>query len=876
MPDAARQQQIQNLLLSLATALIDPDMARLDAILQEALADMAQLVRADRAYLLSYDFNHQTGTNTHEWCAPGIEPHIHRFQVAPLGDYAEWVTLNQRGQSVCVDDVAAMAPGGLKDLLQGMHLKSVLALPLLDGTNCLGCVGFDATRKAAPYLQEHIQLLTLFARLLVNVRRKQRSDHTLQSQRDTLQLILDHAPIGIWLQNHQGKVAFVNRAFCQSIGVSEDRFKAVSHYTELLPAGFRDQCSNSDALAVASEGTSETHEQLPFVDGRLHDLRVIKAVKRDAQNRVEFLVGLSVDVTDDLAKQRALRESEERLRLALAAARQAWFDVEVATGLVTLSPEYHELIGHDLTVQASDMTTWKAHVHPDDRELAMAVFQQIVKEGGPLSVDYRRKTANGGWKWLRSVGKVSERDALGKPLRVVGIHTDIQLLKAHEIQLEHMAHFDALTGLPNRALLADRLQQAMAQALRHGRRLAVVYLDLDGFKSINDAHGHDTGDQLLKAVSLRLCAALREGDTMARLGGDEFVAVLLDVQDVGACRPILERLLAAARQPLTLGELPVAISASLGMTFYPQADEVNGDQLLRQADQAMYQAKVLGKNRFAVFDAVQAREAQGRQQTLDRLRQALTDHEFVLHFQPQVNMRTGKVVGAEALIRWQHPTLGLLAPGKFLPDLSGHPLAIEMGNWVLNAALNTQREWRAAGLALPVSVNVDAQQLQDPDFVPTLKALLRQHPELNPGDLELEVVESSALEDVTQASQTMTDCAELGVGFALDDFGTGYASLTYLRRLPAGLLKIDQSFVRDMLDDPDDMALMAGVIGLANAFRRRVIAEGVETAQQAQALLTMGCDWGQGYGIARPMPGALLPAWAAQWKPPPEWKTNPP
>lgn len=872
MPGPKRQQQIQDLLLSLATAFIDPDLAQLDAALQQALADMAELVSADRAYLLSYDIGAQTATNTHEWCAPGVAPHIQRFQNVALADYADWMAPHLRGEAICVDDVSALPPSGLKQLLQGLQLKSTLALPLMDGTACLGCVGFDAARAAVPYLREHIQLLTLFARLLVNVRRKQRVAQTLQAQRDTLQLILDHAPIGIWLQNGQGKVAFANRAFCQAIGVPEDQFKAVDHYAQLIPPDFRAQCLASDGKALASPGTSETHQQLPFADGSVHDLRVIKAVKRDAQGHPECLVGLSVDITNDLAKQRALAASEERLRMALAAAKQAWFEVEVATGHVTLSPEYPELIGHDLSAQAFHMAHWHAQVHPDDREQAWDIFQRVVREGGPLSVDYRRQTTSGGWKWLRSVGKVSERDAQGKPRRVVGILTDIQQLKAHEIQLEQMAHFDMLTGLPNRVLLADRLHQAMAQAQRRDRTLAVLYLDLDGFKRVNDTHGHDTGDQLLKALSLHLGAALREGDTMARLGGDEFVAVLQDVPDLAACRPILERLLAAARQPLALGDTSVTISASLGMTFFPQSEDVDGDQLLRQADQAMYQAKLLGKNRFAVFDTAQALEVQGRQQTLNRLREALARGEFVLHFQPQVNMRTGEVVGAEALIRWQHPSKGLLGPAAFLPALAGHALAIEVGTWVLDTALRTLRDWRAAGLALPVSVNVDAQQLQHPDFVPHLQALLQNHPGVRPGDLELEVVESSALDDVEQASQTMARCAALGVGFALDDFGTGYASLTYLRRLPARLLKIDQSFVCDMLEDPDDLALMKGMVGLANAFRRQVIAEGVETAEQAVVLLAMGCDWGQGFGIARPMPGADLPAWVAHWRPPAAWQ----
>jgi diguanylate cyclase (GGDEF)-like protein/PAS domain S-box-containing protein len=860
-------QQIQDLLLSLATHFIDPDNEQLDQTIDQALADLGQLVGADRAYLINYDWAQQTGTNTHEWCAPGVEPHKQLFQGVPLTDYSDWVSVHAKGDIICVEDVAAMPTGGLKHLLSGMKLTSTLALPLMDSGTCLGCVGFDGSHGSAPYRPDHIKLLGLFGRLLVDVRRKQQADLDLQSQRDTLQLILDHAPIGIWLQNGQGKVSFANQAFCNATGVSEEAYKSVDHYAELIPPDFRAQCLASDQKALASPTITETVQQLPFVDGRVHDLQVIKAVKRDAAGRPEYLVGLSVDITETLAKQRALCQSEERLRMALEATKQAWFEVDVRTGQVTLSPEYAQLIGHDLLApQTSDMAHWQSQVHPDDVAHAMGVFQRVVREGGPLSADYRRATATGGWKWLRSVGKVAERDADGQPLRVVGIHTDIQQLKTSELQLHRMAHFDALTALPNRALLADRLQQGMAQTRRQGQRLAVLYIDLDGFKGVNDAHGHEAGDRYLQLLADRLSASLREGDTMARLGGDEFVAVLLNVPDIHACAPVLSRLLTVAQQSPGESGPPLAVSASIGLTFYPQAGPVDGDQLLRQADQAMYQAKLGGKNRFAVFDSAQAQETQQKHQTLERLQAALDSGELVLHFQPQVNMRSSTVVGAEALIRWQHPERGLLFPGDFLRALSGSPLAIQVGEWVMASALKTQLHWRSAGLDVPVSVNVDAQQLQHPQFVQTLGGLLAKHTAIRPGDLHLEIVESSELHNVEQASRTMAECAALGVRFALDDFGTGYASLTYLRRLPAKLIKIDQSFVRDMLTDPEDMALMRGAIGLASVFNRQVIAEGVETADQASALMDMGCDWGQGYGIARPMPGADLPAWASMWR----------
>jgi len=452
------------------------------------------------------------------------------------------------------------------------------------------------------------------------------------------------------------------------------------------------------------------------------------------------------------------------------------------------------------------------------------------------------------------------------------ISHDVTARREAEAHVAKLAYFDPLTHLPNRRLLADRLQQAMVQAHRRQRQLAVAYLDLDGFKTINDQHGHHTGDQILIVLAQRMKDALRESDTLARLGGDEFVAVLNDLENTDASVPLLNRLLAAAAQPVQMGELKLQVSASLGVTFYPQVQDIEADQLLRQADQAMYQAKVAGKNRYQRFDAVQDNTLRHHHETLKRIELALAQGEFVLYYQPKVNMRSGKVIGAEALIRWQHPQRGLLAPAEFLPAIEDHSLAVVVGEWVINTALNQIGQWQAAGLALAVSVNIGARQLQQGDFVERLQDLLAAHPQVPASSLELEILETSALEDVTQVSQVIEACAALGIRFALDDFGTGYSSLTYLKRLRVAVLKIDQSFVRDMLDDPDDLAILQGIIGLAEAFNREVIAEGVETVAHGTALLRLGCELAQGYGIARPMPADQIPAWVGHWRPDAAWR----
>ena len=461
-------------------------------------------------------------------------------------------------------------------------------------------------------------------------------------------------------------------------------------------------------------------------------------------------------------------------------------------------------------------------------------------------------------------------DNQGKTRHYVALFSDISTLKEQQHRLEHLAHYDALTGLPNRVLLAEHLQHAMYQSHRDKRRLVVAYLDLDGFKEINDTHGHDIGDRLLMNVAQNMKESLRESDIIARLGGDEFVAVLSSLGDAETATPLLKRLLAAASQPIRVGPHRLQVSASIGITLFPQSEDVGPDQLLRQADQAMYQAKLEGRNRLHFFDPEQDRNIRGHHESLEHISRAMERQEFVLHYQPKVNMRSGELRGVEALIRWNHEE-GLLTPDHFLPVVENHRLGIRLGEGVIDTALCQLERWQAEGLHTSVSVNLSALQLQQHDFTRRLTELLARHPEVSPETLILEVLETSALEDIAHVSQVIRECTEMGVQFALDDFGTGYSSLTYLKRLPAAELKIDRSFVRDMLHDADDLAILEGVVGMATAFRRRVVAEGVESTEHGELLLQIGCELGQGYGIARPMPAEKLIPWMESWQPDPRW-----
>ncbi|MEW6512609.1 MAG: EAL domain-containing protein [Pseudomonadota bacterium] len=439
-------------------------------------------------------------------------------------------------------------------------------------------------------------------------------------------------------------------------------------------------------------------------------------------------------------------------------------------------------------------------------------------------------------------------------------------------ELDRIAHYDPLTGIPNRRQLADNMSQAIARARRQGRSLAVCYLDLDGFKPINDQYGHAAGDAILVEIANRLKQVLRVEDTLARLGGDEFVLILADLNQKDEIVTVLERVLTAVNSEVHLGnQVTVRISASIGVTLFPD-DAADPDTLLRHADQAMYLAKESGKNRYQLFDPEHDRQVQSHRDEVLRLTEALERGEFRLHYQPKVDLVSGHVFGAEALIRWQHPERGLLPPGEFLHHLNGTELELAVGEWVIETVLEQIERWRALGLELTVSANVSADHLLKSDFAERLGLMLERHPQSPPGRLELEILETAALADVEQAVNTLNRCRQLGIGFALDDFGTGYSSLAYFRSLPVEMLKIDQSFVRHMLEDPDDLGLVEGVIRLARAFNREVIAEGVETLEHGALLLHLGCRFAQGYGIARPMPAEQLADWATRWQHEAAWQ----
>ena len=726
----------------------------------------------------------------------------------------------------------------------------------------------DFARKYAVWLGGLATLLATLGCLGVWMVLQNRRLHEAQARLD---LATQGTGLGIWDMDNHNRVSYFSPRTYEMLGYEPGEFPGTfDAWTKI--------CHPEDMPGVlATIKEADARHAIDYLltmrmrakDGRWRWIESRSQVQRDSAGRALRRIGTHLDVTERKQAEQSLQRSANvftfaREGILITDADGTIEEVNEAFTRITGYPR-GEVIGKNPRILKSGRQSPEFY----------AGMWRALREVGHWSGEVWNRKRNGDiYAEMLTVSAVHDAD--GRVRNYVSLFSDITPIKENQQLLEHIAHYDTLTSLPNRVLLADRLQHAMAQSQRRGLSLAVVFLDLDGFKTVNDTHGHDVGDDLLIALAERMKTALREGDTLARIGGDEFIAVLVDLEQPQDCEPVLDRILQATSSSVTLtlptGNLVLQVSASLGITLYPQ-DGADADQLMRHADQAMYQAKQAGKNRYRMFDVELDAAVQNHHEAMIGIRRGLAQREFVLYYQPKVNMRTGTVVGAEALIRWQHPEKGLLAPGQFLPGVEHDAVGLALGEWVIETALRQMSLWHGMGLHIPVSVNVGAYQLQHAGFAHRLGELLAAQPAVKASDLELEVLETSAMQDMARVADAMRDCQGMGVKFALDDFGTGYSSLTYLRRLHAETLKIDQSFVRDMLIDTEDLEIVSGVIGLARSFGRTVIAEGVETLAHGQRLMELGCDLAQGYGIARPMSAEQFPAWMTRWQTQPIWVT---
>jgi diguanylate cyclase (GGDEF)-like protein/PAS domain S-box-containing protein len=684
---------------------------------------------------------------------------------------------------------------------------------------------------------------------------------------DLAQLALQQAHFAVFLLDPNGRLVYANPYFCRLLGRSESEL----HQQRVL-----DLTHPDDRV-----GGRERMDRL--LSGQLPRMRVDKRYLRPDGSvvwarltiqRVEVagLVHLLVvahEVGEDGATREALRRSEASLRLALAGGGAGLWDWNLHTDIV----EYSDAFARLLQYRGDDFHRdflFRDRLHPDDREAALAAVANAIDHGAPFDCHYRLLCFDGRYRWFQGRGMSHVGDD-GQRERFSGILIDLDerlqteaKLRSSEAELAFLAHHDTLTHLPNRLLWVQRLEQALHEAQRDNTRLAVLLLDLDHFKDVNDSYGHAVGDELLCHMAQRLENRLRQGDTLARLGGDEFVLLMRSLQHPEDAARLAQNLIETLAEPWRSEHgFEMTLGVSVGIALYPEHGQ-DANVLLQGADAALYRAKGDGRGVFRYFADDMTRAARERLQLESSLRRALACQHFELHYQPQVDLASGRVVGAEALLRWNDPVLGGVTPDRFIPVAEACGLMVELGAWVLGQACAAWARWQAAGWGhLQVAVNVSPRQFQQGDLVACVTDCLLRHG-MPAHALELEITEGVLMERGDEALRILHRLHDLGVSVAVDDFGTGYSSLAYLKRFPVDVLKIDRGFIMDIPGDKDDVEITAAIIAMGQSLGLQLVAEGVEDELQWAFLREHGCHRFQGYYRSKPLPEVQFMAFLRQ------------
>ena len=675
----------------------------------------------------------------------------------------------------------------------------------------------------------------------------------------------DRAAIGMAVCDLEGRYLRVNRALCSFVARGEDELIGASYELGLHP---EDAQAREGALGRLREGSLaryEAEQRYLRPDGELRWGHVTCSPVCTASGRPAFLFTQVADVTSRRKAEQSLRDSDATLGVLLESTPDTILVVDAAGGIVSVNAAAQgvcgyapgELVGKPVETLLPQRL---ARVHQAHRAGFLS-DPRTRSMGRGLSLTARRKD---GSEFPVEVGLGSSRRE--GALLFTCVVTDITERRRAEEKIAHQATHDALTGLPNRAMFLDRVSTALARARRGGTRPAVLFLDLDRFKVVNDSLGHGVGDEALTIVAERLRALVREVDTVARFGGDEFAMLCEDLHELGEVEAIAERILAALAVPLVVRGRELVVTASVGIAFPDRVDitklNVDGESLLRDADAAMYQAKDVGRARAAVFDEAMRARALQRLETEHALRHAVERRQLRLHYQPLLDLRDGRITGVEALLRWEHPERGMVPPGEFIELAEETGLIGSIGAWVLREACRQAAAWRAGGVVpedFAVSVNVSPHQLVDTSLVHQVSDVLHETG-LPAGRLHLELTEGALMRDPETSARILRALRGLGVHVSIDDFGTGYSSLSYLRRFPVDVIKVDRAFVHGLAEEGDDYAIVSAIIGMAHALGLRALAEGVEDARQLEILRRLDCDAAQGFYFGRPapsLPGSL-------------------
>ncbi len=694
--------------------------------------------------------------------------------------------------------------------------------------------------------------------MVQDITQRKQTEAALRASEENFRLITAQVPGVVFrlslLNDGTRKYSFVSDGVRELYGVEPQAVLADSHVLQALRHPDDTQVIEADLNEAAKTGGPMLIQfRIKLADGTVKWVQIASnLLSQDETGSVRS--GVMTDITARKWAEEQLRETEARWKLALESTGDGVWDWNIQDNVEYYSNSYKEMYGYgaDQAWQVAD--NYSDQTHPDDADKIHRAHQAHFSGLTPTyTSEHRVRCKDGSWKWILSRGMVISRDPQGKPLRMIGTHTDISARKETEAKIWHQANFDSLTGLPNRRMLRHRLEQEMERCTEVGEKMAVLFIDLDHFKEVNDTLGHDKGDILLIEAARRILERVRQEDTVARMGGDEFTVLLGNATDNARTARIVEGILGAMATVFQLQDDQVFVSASIGVTNFPE-DATEVESLLKNADQALYVAKGAGRNRFSFFTPNLKEAALTRARLAHDLRDGLPGQQFFLVYQPIVNLMTGSVHKAEALIRWRHPTGGLIPPATFIPIAEASGLIIDIGDWAFREVASQIKRWRTLfGERFQVSVNKSPAQFHhdggsNQAWLSHLEALGL------PGDsMVVEITEGLLLEASASVNRQLLEMRDAGMQVSLDDFGTGYSSMSYLQKFSIDYIKIDQSFVRNLMPASTELALCKAMIVMAHELGMKVIAEGIETAEQRELLIGAGCDFGQGYLFARPM-----------------------
>ena len=841
----------EKLVSSISTRFMNIADEGLDAAIKEALGQLATFIGADSGHVLLMSEDNLSARMTHEWDAPGIPTRGDQYGDLPAAAFPYWIdTVQNRLDNfnlASLDDLPAEAVNERR-IFTRMGIRSVLFVPMVVNKKMIGSVGLSLFTREMRFTDETIALMRIAGEIFASAIERARAYSAISESEERHRLLFERNLAGVYHNTIDGRILDCNDALAHILGYESKNELRELNARDLY---FDPSERNEFLREIQQQGGARALEIcLRRKDGR--PVWLLESVHLLRIGSQQILEGTVIDITDRKQAETALRESEARYRLMAENSTDLISRSTLDGRVVYASDAVRNLLGYEPAEVVG--LEFRSLIHPDDMHVVNRAAAELAS-GHHHSFIYRVRRRDGSYVWFESTSRAIVNPATGLPDEVVSVSRDISERRQAEEQIEYQAYHDALTGLPNRLLFRDRVTIALAHAKRQRAPVAVMFLDLDRFKFVNDTLGHSLGDELLRAVAARLRAVLREGDTIARMGGDEFTVLLADLKQAEDVAKIAQKLIDTIAYPFRVEGHELYVTTSVGIALHPD-DGDTAETLLKNADAAMYRAKEAGRNSYQLCTKAMNSRAAERLSIENTLRRAVDREELVLHYQPLVRLDTRQVTGMEALLRWNRPGHGIVPPATFIGIAEETRMIVPIGEWVLRQACKQARAWqKGAYPGMRIAVNLSPRQFQQSDLCDVVSAALRESG-LEPRSLELEITESTTMLNTDRTIATLLELRDLGVRIAIDDFGTGHSALSYLRRFPIDRVKIDREFIQEIETSRSNRAIVSAIVAMAHGLDLFVTAEGVETEAQVNFLREQKCEEVQGFLFGRPAPAS--------------------